>query len=137
MMKKLFKLNVLIASSVFLIITAFQTVNTLKGVWEFSGGIYNGKKEGPPVGYTLQRKYDKQHYEAFGVDSSNRPEKYEGGDYILKGDTCIETETYSSQPSKLMGIPVHYLYSVRNDTLTLKATLPSGMVVEEYWRRKK
>ena len=124
-------------SIILALMTSFQTAPTLKGTWNFVGGIYNGKKEGAPVGYTLQRKYDDQHYEAFGVDSSNRPEKYEAGDYVLKGDTCIETETYSSQPSKLLGIPVHYLYSVRNDTLTLKATLPSGMAVEEYWGRKK
>ena len=122
----------------FLITTfSFTGKETLKGVWEFAGGIYHGKKEGAPVGYVLQRKYDKQHYEAFVIDSSAKPEKYEAGDYVLKGDTCIETETYSAQPSKLTNIPVSYLYSVRNDTLTLSATLPSGMTVEEYWKRIK
>jgi hypothetical protein len=120
-----------------LVVLSFTGKITLKGTWEFRGGIYNGKKEGPPKEYILQRKYDNAHFEAFATDSSNRPEKYEAGDYVLKGDTCIETETYSSQPSKLTGIPVSYLYSVRNDTLTLRATLPSGMVVEEYWKRKK
>jgi len=120
-----------------LVIYSFVAKQTLKGIWEFRGGVYNGKKEGAPKEYTLERKYDGDHYEAFAIDSSNRPEKYEAGDYVLKGDTCIETETYSSQPSKLLGIPVHYLYSVRNDTLTLKATLPSGMAVEEYWRSKR
>jgi hypothetical protein len=129
--------NILSALFLILLVSSFAGKQTLKGVWEFRGGIYNGKKEGAPVEYTLQRKYDKQHYEAFAIDSSNKPEKYEGGDYVLKGDTCVETETYSSQPSKLTGIPVAYIYTIRNDTLTLKATLPSGMVVEEYWRRKK
>jgi hypothetical protein len=129
--------NILSALFLILLVSSFAGKQTLKGVWEFRGGIYNGKKEGAPVEYTLQRKYDKQHYEAFAIDSSNKPEKYEGGDYVLKGDTCTETETYSSQPSKLTGIPVAYIYTIRNDTLTLKATLPSGMVVEEYWRRKK
>jgi len=119
------------------LLSSFVGKETLKGVWEFSGGIYNGKKEGAPKDYILRRNYDKKHFEAFAVDSTNRPEKYEAGDYVLKDDTCIETETFSAQPSKLTGIPVHYLYSVRNDTLTLKATLPSGMVVEEYWKRKK
>ena len=129
--------NYILSFFLILLVSSFISKETLKGVWEFQGGIYNGKKEGPPAGYTLQRKYDKHHYEAFVIDSGNKPEKYEAGDYVLKGDTCIETETYSSQPSKLTGISVAYLYSIRNDTLTLMATLPSGMAVEEYWRRKK
>ena len=132
------KINIFILSFLsFALVSSFTMTETLNGTWQFVGGIYNGKKEGAPVGYTLQRKYDDLHFEAFVIDNTNNPEKYEAGNYVLKGDTCIETETYSSQPSKLMGIPVHYLYSVRNDTLTLKATLPSGMAVEEYWGRKK
>ncbi len=120
-----------------LLISSFDNLGTLKGIWKFQGGIYNGKKEGAPTEYTLQRKYNDQHYEAFALEKGSKPLKYEAGDYILKGDTCIETETYSSEPSKLIGIPVSYLYSIRNDTLTLKATLPSGMRVEEYWKRAK
>ncbi|MDB5135174.1 MAG: hypothetical protein JWP37_1777 [Mucilaginibacter sp.] len=119
-----------------LLVSSFSGKDSLRGTWEFQGGIYNGKKEGGPAEYTLQREYNDQHYEAFLLEKGSKPEKYEAGDYLLKGDTCIETETYSAQPSKLTGIPVSYLYSIRNDTLTLKATLPSGMIVEEYWKRK-
>lgn len=130
--------NRFIFSLVFILLgTSFADKETLKGVWEFQGGIYNGKKEGAPTEFTLQRKYNTKHFEAFAIEKGSKPEKYEAGDYILKGDTCIETETYSSRPSKLTNIPISYLYSVRNDTLTLKATLPSGMTVEEYWKRIK
>jgi hypothetical protein len=129
--------NKLIYLLVFILFVSFTNTETLKGTWEFGGGIYNGKKEGSPSDYTLQRKYNNQHYEAFLIEKDTKPEKYEAGDYILKGDTCIETQTYSSRPSKLTGIPVAYLYTVHNDTLTLKATLPSGMRVEEYWKREK
>jgi hypothetical protein len=123
---------------VFILLGAsFADKETLKGVWEFQGGIYNGKKEGAPTEFTLQRKYNTKHFETFAIEKKNKPEKYEAGDYILKGDTCIETETYSSRPSKLTGIPISYLYSIRNDTLTLKATLPTGMTVVEYWKRIK
>ena len=123
---------------VFILLGAsFADKETLKGVWEFQGGIYNGKKEGAPTEFTLKRKYNTKHFEAFAIEKKNKPEKYEAGDYILKGDTCIETETYSSRPSKLTGIPISYLYSIRNDTLTLKATLPTGMTVVEYWKRIK
>jgi hypothetical protein len=132
------KINIFILSFLsFVLVSSFIMTETLKGSWQFVGGIYNGKKEGAPVGYTLQRKYDDSHFEAFVIDSTNNPEKYEAGNYVLKGDTCIETETYSSQPSKLTGVPVAYLYSIHNDTLTLMATLPSGMVTEEYWKKSK
>jgi hypothetical protein len=132
------KISIFILSvSILVLASSFGDKETLKGIWQFVGGIYNGKKEGVPAGYTLQRKYDDEHFEAFVTDSTNNPEKYETGDYMLQGDTCIETETYSSQPSKLIGVHISYIYSIRNDTLTLKATLPSGMVVEEYWKKIK
>jgi hypothetical protein len=120
-----------------IVISAFSVVHNLKGTWDYAGGIYNGKKEAAPTEYILERKYSKNNFEAFGIEPGSKPEKYEAGDYVLNGDTCIETETYSSQPSKLLNIPVRYLYEVRNDSLILKGTLPSGMTVEEYWIRKK
>ncbi|HEY8784430.1 MAG TPA: hypothetical protein VIM16_22585 [Mucilaginibacter sp.] len=116
---------------------SFNSPATLKGTWEFVGGIYNGKKEGTTKGYTLQRKYNAAHYEAYAVEKGYKDEKYETGNYMLKGDTCIDTETFCSQPSKITNIPIHYLYTLKNDTLTLKGTLPTGMVVEEYWKRIK
>ena len=130
-------IHIIFACLVILLISSFNNQETLKGTWEFRGGIYNGKQEGAPAEYTLQRKYNDQHFDAFALEKGSKPLKYEAGDYTLKGDTCIETETYSSQPSKLTGTAVSYLYSIRNDTLTLKATLPSGMRVEEYWKRTK
>jgi hypothetical protein len=118
-------------------VSSFIAKQSLKGAWEYAGGIYNGKKEGAPTDYKLQRRYDKVHFESFSIDSGAAPVKYEAGDYELRGDTCIETQTYSGPPSKVLNIAIPYLYSIRNDTLTLKATLPGGMVIEEYWRRKK
>lgn len=128
---------ILAALLVVIFASAFSMVQNLKGTWDYGGGIYNGKKEAAPTEYILERKYSKDHFDAFGIEPGSTPEKYEAGDYVLNGDTCIETETYSSQPSKLLNIPVHYLYEVRNDSLILKGTLPSGMTVEEYWIRKK
>jgi hypothetical protein len=127
-MKKIYFLIVLLLCS-------FQNPTTLKGTWEFVGGIYNGKKEGAPTQYALHRKYDAAHYEAFAIEKGYQPEKYETGDYTLNGDTCVDTETFCSQPSKLTNIPIHYLYTIKHDTLTLMGTLPTGMRVEEYWRR--
>ena len=114
---------------------SFTSPATLKGTWQFAGGIYNGKKEGAPEGYALHRKYTASHYKAFVIEKGVKPEKYETGKYTLTGDTCIDTETFCSQPSKIIHIPIHYLYTLHNDTLTLKGTLPTGMQVEEYWTR--
>ena len=117
--------------------SAFSGENALTGTWEYLGGIYNGKKDGPPAEYTLQRTYYDAHFDAYALEKGYKPERYEAGDYIIKGDTCIETETFSSQASKLKDIPVHYLFEIRKDTLIFKGKLPSGMVVEEYWKRVK
>jgi hypothetical protein len=119
------------------VLCAFQTAPSLKGTWQFVGGIYNGKKEGATTGYTLHRKYDATHYEAFAIEKGYKPQKYETGNYVLKGDTCIDKETFCSQPSRITNIPIHYLYTLKNDTLTLKGILPDGMRVVEYWKRIK
>jgi hypothetical protein len=119
------------------LVTAFQTLPNFKGTWQFVGGIYNGKKEGATVEYALRRKYKSGSYEAFAIEKGAKPEKFEAGNYIIVGDTCIDTETFCSQPSKISNIPIHYFYTLRNDTLTLKGTLPTGMTVEEYWKRVK
>jgi hypothetical protein len=119
----------------FVVVTAFQPAPTLTGTWQYVGGIYNGKKEGPPAKYMLQRKYNALHHDAFVLEKGYPPTKYETGNYTLKGDTCTDTQTWCSQPSKITNIPIHYFYTLKNDTVTFKATLPTGMKVEEYWRR--
>ena len=118
-------------------LSSFNSGSSLKGVWEFRGGIYNGKKEGAPDGYKLQRKYSETQYEAFILEKVAKPFNYEKGNYQLKGDTCIDTETFNSESSKLTGIPIHYLYAISHDTLTLSGTLPTGMQVQEYWKKVK
>jgi hypothetical protein len=110
---------------------------TLKGTWNFAGGIYNGKKEGAPSGYTLQRKYQVNTFNAYLLEKGSKAQKYQSGNYELKNDTCLETETFSAQPSQLTGKTIIYHYSVRQDSLILQGTLPSGMTVEEYWKKVK
>jgi hypothetical protein len=130
--KALFKAPVLIV--LFIIAASFQPAKTISGTFKFVGGIYNGKKEGPPAQFVLQRKYGPLHYEAFVLEKGYKPQKYETGNYTLKGDTCIDTETWCGQPSKITNIPIHYFCILKNDTLTLKGILPTGMHVEEYWK---
>ena len=126
---------ILIISAISL--SSFSGKPKLKGVWIFAGDINNGKKQDAPADYILQRKYNSAHFEAFFIEKDSIPVKYEAGDYILKNDSCFETQTFSSEPSKLAGVAVHYACEIRNDTLFLKGVLPGGTVVEEHWKREK
>jgi hypothetical protein len=116
---------------------SFAVKNELKGVWEYAGGVYNGKADSASKDYNLHRKYDASHYEAFLIEPGQLPLVYERGDYTLKTDSCLETQTYSRQPSKVTGVTVHYAYRIKNDTLTFNGTLPNGTTVQEYWKRVK
>lgn len=118
-------------------LSSFYQTQTLEGNWEYAGDIFNGKKEGAPKEYTLQRKYSQAHFEAYVIQKGYMPEMYETGDYWLKADSCLEVQTFSNQDSKLLNIPVHYHYTITNDTLILKGILPNGERTEEYWKRIK
>ncbi|WP_183572493.1 hypothetical protein HDF18_04780 [Mucilaginibacter sp. X5P1] len=122
---------------IIILLSSFQTADTLKGTWEYAGDIFNNKKESAPTAYILQRKYSEAHFEAYVIEKGYVPEMYETGDYTLNADSCIEIQTFSTQDSKLLNIPVHYHYKISNDTLTLKGILPNGERVEEYWKRVK
>lgn len=119
------------------ILTSFQQPKTLKGTWQFCGGFFNGKSNPAPKDYTLQRKYTTTNYEAFLLEKGEKPYKYEAGEYKMVADTCLETQRFSAQPSQLKDVTVHFSYSIRNDTLILKATLPSGFIEEDYWKKVK
>jgi len=120
-----------------LVMTSFNAANPLKGTWEYAGDIFKGKAEGPPTDYSLQRKYGTKSFESFLLEKGEKPHKYEAGDYTISADTCSETQTYSSQDSQLIGVTVHYLYAIHNDTLTLSGKLPNGSAVKEFWKRIK
>ncbi|MBS7563112.1 hypothetical protein KHS38_01730 [Mucilaginibacter sp. Bleaf8] len=111
--------------------------SSLQGTWQYSGGIYNGKKEGGTEGYNLQRTYKEKSFEAFMLEEGTEAQKFQAGNYELKGDSCFETETYSAQATKLSGVTLRYAYKIKNDTLILNGKLPTGMVVEEYWKKLK
>jgi hypothetical protein len=122
---------------VIIFLSSFYQAQTLEGKWEYAGDIFNGKKEGAPKEYALQRTYSQAHFEAYVIQKGYMPEMYETGDYWLKADSCLEVQTFSNQDSKLLNLPIHYHYTVANDTLTLKGILPNGERVEEYWKRIK
>ena len=122
-------------SFVIALCSSFFLRDSLKGTWEYEGGIYNGKPQGPTKEYTLQRKYDDTQFQSFVIAKDEQPEKYEAGNYQLNNDTYIETQTFSIQPSKTTGKPLKYFYKIVNDTLVLNGSLPSGMTVIEYWKK--
>lgn len=131
-MQKLLFLSVLLFA-----LPPSNKLKTLKGTWTYAGGKFNHKLSAAPKGYTQQRKYTDTAFTAYLIEPGQQPEKYEAGRYTLKGDTCLETQTYSMQASKLLGVTVHYGYALHHDTLVLKGTLPNGAVIEDYWKKVK
>lgn len=135
-MKKVLLLITITATSLSLLASAFKS-HTLKGWWEYRGGVYSGKKEAAPEGYKIRRKYDASHFEAFLIEPDTTPQKFQAGNYQLTADSCFETETYTTLPSKVTGVTLHYSYNLKHDTLIFRGELPSGMHVEEYWMKVK
>ena len=131
-MKKLFTIASVIG--VILSTSCNSSQSNLQGKWQYTGGVTNGKAEGATQGYQLQRTYTDKNFEAYMLEEGVEPERYQAGDYTIKGDSCIETETFNMQPSQLTGVAVHYQYKLKGDTLILKGTLPTNKVqVEEHW----
>ena len=122
-------------SFICIVLTSFINPHTLKGTWQFKGGIYNGKPDTASMQYTLRRVYADHDFNAFASQKGYKTERYEAGNYVLKGDTCFETQTYSSQPSQATGKTIAYIITFKKDEFILSGTLPSGMVVEEHWGR--
>lgn len=120
-----------------LALSSFAKISSLKGTWQYAGGISNGKLYAAPKDYTQQRIYTKEKFEAFLIEKGEKPLKYEAGSYTLTADSCFETQTYSLQPSVLTGKLIRYSYTVKNDTLFLKGKLPNGIEVEDYWKKVK
>ncbi|MDB5032479.1 MAG: hypothetical protein JWP71_3200 [Mucilaginibacter sp.] len=120
-----------------LVLSSSQQDNTLKGTWEYRGGKINNKISPAPKGYSQQRKYTDKAFEAYLLEKGEKPVKYEAGNYSLKGDTCLETQTYCLQSQEMVGVVVRYAYRVKDDTLFLNATLPNGARVEDYWKKIK
>lgn len=131
------KLTGVLALFAILLFSGFSAPKTLQGTWIFGGGIYNGKKEGAPTDYRLEKRYTATDFASYLVEKGAKPEKYQSGIYALNGSTYTETETFSAQPSQLTGQAIHYKCTLSHDTLTIQGTLPTGMKVEEYWKKSK
>jgi len=123
--------------AILLSIVSFQNKKTLRGNWQFCGGLFNGKPNAAPKDYILQRKYTDNTYEANMLEKGQKPYKYEAGKYKLIADTCIETQTFSALPSQLKDITMHNTYAIQNDTLILQVKLPNGNIEVDYWKKMK
>jgi hypothetical protein len=110
-----------------------RSKSPLTGLWEYRGGLFNGKQDTVSTSYKLQRTYDDLHYQARVIEKGQKTFIYEKGDYKLQADTCFETQTYCNQSSKLLGKTLKYIYNLSNDTLKLLATLPNGNKIEDHW----
>lgn len=114
-----------------------EPLKTLKGTWQYAGDVLNGKKEEVTDDLQLQRRYTDTDFTAYYIEKDSIPKKYESGAYKLVDDTCLETETWSGFPSKLLNITIHYHYVISNDTLILTGILPNGATTVDYWKKVK
>jgi hypothetical protein len=115
-----------------------SAVNSLEGTYIYAGGVYNNNVESASREYKLQRRYSDEEYEATFIEPGQDTVVYEQGKYKLANDTtCLETQTYSKQPSKTLNITVPYVYHISHDTLTFTGKLPNGTTVQEYWKKVK
>lgn len=129
--------KLLLSFTLILVLFLPNTNPTLKGTWEYRGGIFNGKNSAAPKDYTQQRKYTDTNFDAFLYEKGEKTVKYESGNYVLNADTCLETQTYCLQTQKMIGVTISYHYTIRNDTLILSGKLPNGAIIEDYWKKVK
>lgn len=123
---------------IILSLCAFNSGTTpFEGVWEYRGGLVNGHLDSASSAYKLQRTYNTTQYQALVLEKGEKPVVYEQGTYQLNADTCLETQTYCAQQSKLLGKTVKYNYIISNDTLKLIAKLPNGNLIEDHWVKVK
>jgi hypothetical protein len=120
-----------------ILFSSFHQIDSLIGTWQYAGDITNGKRSEAPTEYSLQREYTNSDYTGLVIEKGYEPEKYETGNYQLKGDSCFEIQTWCMQPSNLLNIAIRYHYHVINDSMILTGVLPNGAPVEEYWKRVK
>ena len=114
-----------------------RSLKSLKGTWQYAGDILNGKKEEATNDIIIRRKYTDTDFTGYFNEKDSLPQKYETGTYRLAGDTCLETETWSGIPTKLLNITVHYHYAISHDTLILTGILPNGAGTIDYWKKVK
>jgi hypothetical protein len=130
-------LKVLLVCTIYLVATSFQYAKSLKGVWRYEGGIYNNQIDGPPKNIKLERVYTDNEYEGFITKKDGKKVRYEAGNYAIHNNVYQETQTYADQSSSLKGKTLHYTYTIHNDKLTYKGSLPDKSPVVEYWKKVK
>lgn len=134
------KISVFILGFSVIVLSSFyqsKPLKTLKGTWQFAGDILNGKKEEATDDIQIQRKYTDSDFTAYYAEKDSLPQKYETGTYKMTGDTCLETETWSGIPSRLLNVTIHFHCAMSNDTLVLTGILPDGATTIDYWKRVK
>ena len=122
---------------IFIMMQVAFSSNSFKGTWQYDGGVYNDNQQKASPDFKMQRTYTANTYEAYVLEEGSEPEKYGSGRYEIKGDSFLVTSEYSLQPSQTVGKTISYKYRLEKDKLTLNGVLPSGMKVEEYWKKIK
>lgn len=119
------------------IATSFQPAKSLKGVWEYEGGVYNGHIDGSFKAIKRERVYSENQFEGFMTGKDGKRVKWEAGNYSLNDSKYLETQTYCNKPSPIKGKTMRYDYAIRNNRLIYNGKLPNKTPMEEYWKKVK
>ncbi len=131
------KRALLVGTLLILAIAGCSSDTSLKGTWQYDGGIYNGTPRVASPEMVMQRIYTANSYEAFVTNPDGTKTKYGAGSYEFKGDSVQFTSKFSNQPSQLLNKAQRYAYKFEGARFITSGVLPNGMVVEEYWKKVK
>jgi len=126
-------------SSAFMCLVLILSCNTgpLNGIWQYDGGMYNGRPQKASIEFQMQRIYASDTYEAFMFEGNSPAVLYNSGIYEIKGDSVLITSKFSTRPSQNTDVTIAYKFAVNKEKLTINGVLPNGMIVEEYWKKVK
>lgn len=133
-MKKKYKLPSILFC---LILLSSCSKSSIKGTWQYDGGLYNGREQKASPDFQMQRTYTGNTFEAFMIEGTAKPELYSSGIYQIKGDILMITSKFSSRPSQNTDVMITYKFAIEQEKLTINGILPNGMVIEEYWKKVK
>ena|SRR6185437_16839647 len=121
----------------YVILVSFQAASPLQGVWELTGGKYGKYPFSATKELKLQKIYSANGYQVIAVYPNGKTVKNEEGTYTVKNNNDTETQSYHNAASSLKSKVMQYIFTIKNNKLTIKGTYTNKTPMEEYWKKIK